>query len=226
MSFRLLNRNQRRLPKEEELIQAEVRLREAAESIELRNCPTFPQLRSFVAGEYPDGDPIIENIMDHLRDCDSCLGTMTEIRRSTRGEKQIPQLGRSRLFLAAAAMLALAAICFWAIRTRTPSTAVAIVDLRQVTRSGEAPLISLSSQSRSIRVLLPGGSVGGNYEIGIFGLAAPLSPMLSDSARSTVENADTVIVVPISLNKVPPGPYLLGVRYSGSEWKQYAVTIK
>lgn len=227
MSLNLIGRNRQRFPKEGELIQAEARLREATGPVQRSNCPNYSQLKSFAAGEYAQGNPTVETIMDHLLDCDSCLATMAEIRTRASSEKRLPIRGRRRLFLAGVAVLALAALCFWAFRTRTPSTPVAIVDLRQVTRGNEDSSIALHRESRAIRVLLPVGSAAGDYTIAIFGSAAPLNPILLASARSTVGDGEVVvIVVSISLKQLRPGPYLLGVRHGNSKWHQYAITIK
>lgn len=225
MSFHLLNRDRRRFPKEEELIKAEGRLREATGRVEIRDHPSPLHLKSFAAGHYAEGGPKIETILDHLSDCDSCLATLAEMRSSLHSEEQIAMSGRSRLLLAVIAVLIVAAVCFWAIRTRTPS-AVATIDLRQVTRGDEASSLTVYRETRVIRVLLPVGSTGGNYEVGLFSPAAPLTPILLVSGRSTVESGDVAVAVSISLKELRPGPYLLGLRYGSSNWKEYAITIK
>ena len=225
MSFHLLSRDRQRFPKQEELIKAEGRLREATEREETQNHPSPLHLKSFAAGHYAEGGPKIETILDHLSECDSCLATLAKMRSNLQNEQQMAILGRSRLLLAVIAVLIVAAVCFWTIRVRTPST-VATIDLRQVTRGDEASSVTVYRESRVVRVLLPVGSTGGNYEVGVFSPAAPLTPILLDSGRSTVESGDLAVAVSISLKELRPGPYLLGLRYGSLSWKQYAITIK
>lgn len=225
MAFNLLSRDRQRFPKEEELIKAEGRLREATERKEIQDHPSPLHLKSFAAGHYVEGGPKIETILDHLSECDACLATLAKMRSSLLNEQQMSILRRSRLLLAVIAVLVVAAVCFWVIRVRTPST-VATIDLRQVTRGDEASSVTVYRESRVIRVLLPVGSAGGNYEVGVFSAAAPLTPVLLGSGRSTVESGADTVAVSISLKELRPGPYLLGLRYGSSNWKQYAITIR
>jgi hypothetical protein len=223
--LRLIRPQRQQFPKEEELIQAEARLREER-SVAFEDHPSRSQLNSLAGGEYPEGDPISEALLSHLHDCDSCLATMAEIRRSAGSEQRNPTFGTRKVLLVAAGVLVLAVICFWAIRGKTPSATIATVDLREITRGHEASSIVIKRSSRGIRLLLPGESASADYQVGIFSSADPGTPITMDSARSTVVNGDTVIVVTIPLRQVKPGPYLLGLRHGSSEWKQYAITIE
>jgi hypothetical protein len=110
------------------------------------------------------------------------------------------------------------------VRVRMPAV-VATADLRQITRSSEGSSIVLPHDARTIRVVLPVGSNNGEYEIGIFNPGEPI-PILESSSPSSYENGALVIHLEISLNRLTPGPYLLGIRYAGSEWNQYAINIK
>lgn len=222
MSFHLPSRNRQRFPKEEELIKAEGRLREATEPV--NDHPSRSQLESFAAGQYPEAEPTVKILWAHLHDCDSCLATMAEIRGGARNEQREPILGSRKLVLAVVAVV-LAAICFWAIRARTPLTTIATVDLREITRGNETSSILVKRDSRVIRVLLPRGSPSGTYVVGIFGSTNPWSPLLAGYAQTSVENGDLVVAVSISLKELPPGTYALGIR-GDAEWKKYAVTIK
>lgn len=225
MSWRLLSRVRLRAPKETELQQAEARLRQVAAPEQFANHPTRSELDRFAAGQYPEGDPKIKAIFEHLHDCEDCLATMAEIRGRARPLEQPTVLGRYRLLVSALVVLVLAAIFFLALRAPKPSP-IATVDLRQVTRGQEGSSIIVSRESPAIRVVLPVGGATGNYEIGIFTSATPSAPVLLSSAESRIEDGDEVIAVSIPLNKLKPGPYLLGVRSGSSEWSQYAINIR
>jgi hypothetical protein len=76
-----------------------------------------------------------------------------------------------------------------------------------------------------IRVLLPTGSSEGDYDLGIFSSTSSASPIRLGSTRAAFENGDIVIAVEVSLKKLRPGPYLLGIRHGGAEWAKYVVTL-
>lgn len=225
MSLHFPNRSRRWIPTERELQQAELRIRETAAPEQIGNHPARSELERFVAGRYSEGDLAIKRILDHLHDCNVCLATMAAIRSGSKRDEAIPKPARNRLLLSAAVVLVLLAILFLANRAPAPST-VATVDLRQVTRGQEEYSIIVDRTSATIRVLLPIGSTGGHYDVGVFSLATLSTPILLASAQSRIENGDEVIAVSIPIKQLQPGRYLLGVRSSGSQWRQYAINIK
>lgn len=214
MRLHFRTRNPQRSPNEEELIQADARVQQARGSPRTLSSPERLQLQRFVRGEYSPSDPEFKSITEDLLDCD--VAVVAELRSQ--------KAARTRRVLVAAVAMILVAISFWVVRIRM-NPVLATADLRQVTRSSEDSSIVLQRKASTLRVVLPEGSNNREYEVGIFKLGEP-TPVLVSSSRSRYENGVLVIDSRISLNRLTPGRYLLGIRYASSEWNQYLIDIK
>lgn len=214
MRLHFRTRNPQRPPNEEELIQADARVQESRGSPRTLNSPERLKLQRFVRGEYSPSDPECESITEHLLDCD--VDVVAELRSQ--------KAARTRPVLMAAVAIILVAVSFWVVRIRI-NPVLATADLRQVTRSSEGSSIVLQHKASTLRVVLPEGSNNGEYEVGIFKMGEP-TPVLVSSSRPRYENGVLVIDSRISLNRLTPGRYLLGIRYASSDWNQYLIDIK
>jgi hypothetical protein len=219
MALRSYNQS---LPNEKELLQALADL-PTDDAEQKGDCPNTVQLRAFAVGESPkDG---AERIMEHLAYCDACLARMKEIRPELPRKSLRPILLRNRLVFVLACLVLLVFGLWWGIRHRA-APMVATVNLQQITRGEDASLIHLDRNAHSLRLILPAGSIAGQYDVAIFSLSKSSSPLLFNSASTLFEGGTLTLTVPTSVTGFKPGLYLLGVRHTGATaWAKYSVTV-
>lgn len=191
-------------------------------------CPSAAELKQFASGKYRTDEPILIAMLDHLADCANCGRELEKIRLEM--EQKHSSRRRwysSKLAYAFFCVAVLAATWFW--ETREPSSGVATVDLRHITRGDEtspAPTsITLHPNTASVRILLPVGSVDGAYEVGVFKQAGSAAPVVTGSAHTSVENGDLILRLPLSLKNTKRGSYSLGIRHGNSEWAYHSLMI-
>jgi hypothetical protein len=210
------------VPNEKEVLQALADL--PTDDFEQKgDCPNTVQLRAFAVGESLKDR--VERIAEHLAYCDACLGRMKEIRAELPSKTFWPILFRNRAAFLLACIVLLAFGFWWGIQHRAVSM-VATVNLEQVTRGEDDSLVHVNRNTHSLRLILPAGSVAGQYEVAIFSSSNTNSPLLFNSESTFFEGRTLTLTMPIDVAGFKPGLYLLGVRHEGAaSWAKYSVAI-
>jgi hypothetical protein len=191
---------------------------------ERAGCPGRDVLRRIAAHEMPLAEA--EKCLDHLTSCSPCYHDFSQLQNAR-------ELRRKRTWLAIAAGILLCALLGgWAfVRSHngTQTLQTAILDLRDwsITRGAEPnpnlPPIELNRRASSLTILLPVGSPAGEYEIRV--VTPSGRSVLQANGTAELQNGITRLQVAARVGSLSPGPYILQVRRSDSEWNSYPVNL-
>lgn len=184
------------------------------------DCPSTSELRRFTSGKCPRSQADL--ILIHLGSCQHCTVVLTKLRT------QRLLLKRAYMAMAAAAAILIAA---WIAKGRHsfPHNEIATIDLRPLsatrgTGNQVEPLAVISRRIGTLRAVLPIGSEG-RYECEIR-LAGEGRAVARSSGETVLESGRVILNLPMDLESLPPGRYLLALRHNGSEWASYPVELK
>jgi hypothetical protein len=189
-------------------------------------CPSLADLRRFAAGKYGTTPEEREDVLAHLGTCDRCIGFMAGLRKRR-------VLLRSAELAIASAIVVAAILWIWTSQHRAPQNlnSASIVDLRLLapTRgTGSVPgpdALIIPRNTGGLRIILPLGSEG-KYEVRIFARERPGESALHTSRRTSLENREVVLDVPVNLGGLTPGSYLLALRRNDVDWEYYPLIIE
>lgn len=189
-------------------------------------CPSLDDLRRFAAGKYGATPAQRDEVLAHLGTCDRCIDFMARLRKRR-------ALLRSAELAIASAIVVAAILWIWTSQHYAPQNVndTAIVDLRLLapTRGtepapGPAALIIHRDADR-LRIILPLGSEG-KYEVRIFARERQGDSALHTFRRTSLENREVVLDVPVNFGGLTPGSYLLALRHNDVDWEYYPLIIK
>lgn len=184
------------------------------------DCPPTSELRRFTSGKCTRSQA--DSILIHIGSCRHCMVVLTKL------HNQHVLLKRAYVAMAAATAILVAA---W-ITKRDHSFShreIATIDLRLLsptrgTGSGVEPLARISRRVGILQAVLPIGSEG-KYECEIL-LSREGLPVARSSGETVLESGRVVLNLPMDLESLPPGRYLLTLRRNGSEWASYPMELK
>lgn len=184
------------------------------------DCPSASELRRFTSGKCTRSQA--DSILVHIGSCQHCMAVLTKVRT------QRLLVKRAYVTMAAAVAILIAA---WILKGRHSllPREIATIDLRPFSptrgaESGVEPVARISRRVRILQAVLPIGSEG-KYECTIR-LSREGFPVARSSGETVLDSGRVVLNLPIDLDSLPPGRYLLALRRNGSEWAFYPVELK
>ena len=188
-------------------------------------CPPPEVLKGIASHRVPLAEA--EKWLDHLTSCSPCYRDFSQLQNAR-------ELRRKQTWLAiAAAILLCAGVGGWAFvqwHNATQTVQTATLDLRDysVARGAQPnpnlPPLELNRRASSLTILLPVGSAAGAYEIRIVTRSG--NPVVEANGTAELENGITRLQVPVRLQSLSPGSYVLQIRTDRSEWNSYPLVLR
>ena len=192
---------------------------------ERKGCPSEDILVGIAKHTIPLAEA--EPYLEHLMTCSPCYRDFCRMRESDKVRRV-----RTLIAIAASVLLILSAASWVVVRRqkRLQVSQTAVLDLRNwsVVRGLEPnpnarPLETTHFAAR-VTILLPLGSPVGAYETRLVTTAG--ETILSANGEATFENGVTSLQVPLRLQSLRTGSYVLQIRKSGSEWNSYTIVLR
>ena len=193
------------------------------------NCPNVTDLERFAVGKYGTAPNQLDELVNHLAECDRCIDFLTQFRKRQELIRKRRELRRTTALALASTVVLVIAVWASLQHASRVLVGVATVDLRLISPTrGQIPgpqTATVRKATDGLRIVLPVGSEG-NYEMAILALDAKSTALLRSSGSTKLEGHDVVLDLPANLMHLKSAKYLLTLRRDGYEWEYYFLTLE
>jgi hypothetical protein len=164
--------------------------------------------------------------LNHFSSCSPCFQEFTQFR------KQAVERRRTRVWLAAVAVLIFAVAGWLWVRNRPSlqTSATVVLDLRERSLArGENPTgakegaLEIPRTARHLIVDLPIGSKEGRYDLALLNEAG--DEVSRATGTATLEDHVVILRADIDIRNLSPGIYFVGLRQRGPGWSRYPTRV-